>query len=66
MLSIIFGLIFLIGGLTGKIPMPGMEDGRQTALIGLLLIAWGVFCIWREVQKIKAKEAKQGKGGKKK
>jgi hypothetical protein len=43
MLSIIIGLVMLIGGLSGKLALKGTESGGALAVLGGVLIAWGVF-----------------------
>jgi len=43
MLSIILGLVMVIGGLTGKLVLRGTESGGALAVLGGVLIAWGLY-----------------------
>ena len=54
MLNIIMGLVLSIGGFLGKLPFTESQN-RNLAFLGLFFIAWGVYRIWREVQKINNK-----------
>lgn len=47
-INIIFGLIMAIGGLTGKLALRGTDSGGALAALGLALIAWGAFKLWRQ------------------
>lgn len=49
MWNIIIGIVFVIGGLTGKLALLGTNSGGLLALLGGGLIGWGV------VQMIRAK-----------
>lgn len=42
-ISIIIGIVFIIGGLTGKLVLIGTHSGPALAVVGGLLIALGVF-----------------------
>jgi len=42
--SIIIGLVFIVGGLSGQLPLIGTNSGVALAVVGLLLIGRG---IWR-------------------
>ncbi|MBL9154891.1 MAG: hypothetical protein JNK37_20590 [Verrucomicrobiales bacterium] len=42
MWNIIIGIVFVIGGLTGKLALIGTNSGGLLALFGAGLIVWGV------------------------
>jgi hypothetical protein len=42
MWNIIIGLIFLIGGLSGKLALIGTNSGVALAVVGGALIIWGI------------------------
>lgn len=42
-ISIIIGIVFIIGGLSGKLVLIGTHSGIGLAVVGGLLIALGVF-----------------------
>ncbi len=44
MSSIIIGLVFIVGGLSGQLALIGTNSGVALAVVGLLLIGRG---IWR-------------------
>ena len=41
--NIIIGIIFIIGGLSGKLALIGTNSGPALAVVGGLLIAFGVY-----------------------
>jgi hypothetical protein len=43
LVNIIFGLIFIIGGLTGKLTMRGTQSGHALAVVGVVLLGLGVY-----------------------
>jgi hypothetical protein len=43
--SIVLGLVFIIGGLSGKLALRGTESGPALAVIGVALIGLGIFRI---------------------
>lgn len=43
MVSIILGIIFIIGGLSGNMALRGTGSGGALAVVGGLMVAWGVF-----------------------
>jgi len=47
MWNIIIGLVFLIGGLSGKLALRGTGSGIALAAIGGALMIWGIFQIFR-------------------
>lgn len=42
MWNIIIGIVFVIGGLTGKLALIGTNSGPLLALLGGGLIVWGI------------------------
>ena len=53
--SIIIGLVFIVGGLSGRLALIGTNSGVALAVVGLLLIGRG---IWR-IRKQRAARAPQ-------
>jgi predicted phage tail protein len=51
MRSIIIGLIFIVGGLSGKLALIGTNSGEALAAVGAALLIWGV------VQMVRARRA---------
>ena len=43
--SIIIGLVFIVGGLTGQLALRGPESGPLLALVGVGLIGLGIYRI---------------------
>jgi hypothetical protein len=43
--SIIIGLVFIVGGLTGQLALRGTESGPLLALVGVGLIGLGIYRI---------------------
>lgn len=41
--DIIIGLVFIIGGLSGKLSLIGTNSGLLLALVGLGILGWGVY-----------------------
>jgi hypothetical protein len=50
--KIIIGLAFIIGGLSGKLVLIGTQSGAALAVVGDIMLAWGIFNI------AKARQAK--------
>lgn len=50
--NILFGVIFIVGGLSGKLALRGTDSGPALAALGAGLLVWGI------VQVVKQK--KQG------
>jgi hypothetical protein len=48
-ISIVIGLVFIIGGLSGKMVMRGTENGYALAAIGAVFIGLGIFRMTRKV-----------------
>jgi len=42
MINIIIGIIFIVGGLSGKIALRGTGSGIALAVIGAGLVVWGI------------------------
>jgi hypothetical protein len=42
-LNIILGLVFIVGGMSGKLVLRGTHSGEAIAVFGIVLIALGVF-----------------------
>ena len=41
-LNIIIGIVFIIGGLTGNLALIGTNSGPALAVLGVVLVIWGV------------------------
>jgi hypothetical protein len=50
MLKIIIGLVMLIGGLSGKLVLVGTNSGVALAVLGGILIVWGIVKMIRQKQ----------------
>ncbi len=48
MSSIIIGLVFIAGGLSGKLALVGTNSGMALAVVGVLLIGRGIYRIRRQ------------------
>jgi len=48
MISIIIGVVFIIGGLSGKMVLIGTHSGPALAVVGVLMILWGLFKMARQ------------------
>ena len=46
-LNIIIGLVFIVGGLSGKLALIGTNNGTFLAMAGGALIIWGVYRLKR-------------------
>ncbi len=42
MWNIVIGLVFVMGGLTGKLALRGTQSGGALAVVDGILIVWGV------------------------
>lgn len=51
--NIVIGLIFLIGGLSGKIAIRGTDSSTGAAILGGALVIWGI------VQLVRSKSQKE-------
>ena len=43
LINIIFGLVFIVGGLSGKLVLIGTHSGPALAGLGVLLLILGIF-----------------------
>ena len=50
MWNIIIGLVFIIGGLSGKLALRGTNSTAALVVIGFGLAGWGVFQVMRKRQ----------------
>jgi hypothetical protein len=48
-ISIIIGLVFIIGGLTGKLSLRFTDSGYALAVVGVLLICLGIYRVVKKV-----------------
>jgi hypothetical protein len=48
MRNIIIGIIFIIGGLSGKLVFIGTSSGGLLAAVGVALVIWGAYNIYTE------------------
>lgn len=53
MSSIIIGIIFIVGGLSGKLSLIGTNSGMALAAVGAALVGWGI------VKMVRARKAQQ-------
>ncbi len=51
MWNIVIGIVFIVGGLSGKLALIGTNSGEALAAVGAGLLVWGV------VQMVRAKKA---------
>ncbi len=42
MFKIIIGVVFIIGGLSGKLVLMGTQSGVALAVVGAVLVVWGI------------------------
>jgi len=45
MVKIILGVVFIIGGLSGKFVLIGTNSGVALAVVGAVMIVWGILRI---------------------
>ena len=50
-IDIIIGLVLVIGGLSGKLVFIGTQSGPLLAVLGLGLVGWGGYRIWKDEKK---------------
>jgi len=48
MSSIIIGLVFIVGGLSGTLALVGTNSGTALAVVGVLLVGRGIYRIRRQ------------------
>ncbi len=46
-INIVLGIIFIIGGLTGRMVLIGTQSGPALALVGLALLGLGIYRMTR-------------------
>jgi len=51
MISIIIGIVMIIGGLSGKLVLIGTNSGVALAVLGVVLVIWGIVKIVRQKQR---------------
>ena len=42
MVKIIIGLVMVVGGLSGKLVLVGTQSGVALAVLGVVMIVWGI------------------------
>jgi len=42
-INIIIGIIFIIGGLSGRLTLIGTHNGPALAVVGVILVAFGIY-----------------------
>jgi hypothetical protein len=47
MLNIILGILFIIGGLSGKLVFIGTNSGVLLAVVGFILVIWGAYRMYQ-------------------
>lgn len=45
--NILFGIVFIVGGLSGKLALRGTESGPALAAVGMGLLIWGAVQVVR-------------------
>jgi hypothetical protein len=50
MLNIILGILFIIGGLSGKLVFIGTNSGVLLAVVGFILVIWGAYRMYQQRQ----------------
>jgi predicted phage tail protein len=51
MIKIIIGIVFIIGGLSGKLVLIGTNSGVALAALGAALVVWGIVRMVRQKQR---------------
>lgn len=51
MWNIVIGIVFIVGGLSGKLALIGTDSGPALAVVGAGLLIWGI------VQQLRARKA---------
>jgi hypothetical protein len=49
--NLLFGLVFMLGGLSGKIVLLGTQSSPAAAALGGVMMAWGASQLWRSRNK---------------
>jgi hypothetical protein len=47
MWNILIGILFIIGGLSGQFALRGTDSSGGLAVVGVLLLIWGIFQVVR-------------------
>jgi hypothetical protein len=50
MWNIVIGVVFIIGGLSGQLALRGTESGPALAVLGGVLLIWGIVQVVRRRQ----------------
>ncbi|HUE36526.1 MAG TPA: hypothetical protein VMO20_03985 [Candidatus Acidoferrum sp.] len=50
MIKIIIGIVFIVGGLSGKLVLLGTQSGIALAVLGAVLVVWGIVRMIRQRQ----------------
>jgi hypothetical protein len=48
MISVIIGIVFIVGGLTGNLTLIGTNSGAALAIVGVFLLGRGVYRLRRQ------------------
>jgi uncharacterized membrane protein HdeD (DUF308 family) len=48
MISIIIGIVMIVGGLSGKLVLIGTQSGIALAVLGAVLVVWGIIKMVRQ------------------
>lgn len=48
--NILFGIVFIVGGLSGKLALRGTDSGPALAALGAGLLIWGIVQVVRSRQ----------------
>lgn len=48
--NILFGVIFIVGGLSGKLALRGTDSGPALAALGAGLLIWGIVQVVKQKQ----------------
>jgi uncharacterized membrane protein HdeD (DUF308 family) len=51
MISIIIGIVMIVGGLSGKLVLIGTQSGIALAVLGAVLVVWGIIKMVRQKQR---------------
>jgi len=50
MWNIIIGLVFIVGGLSGRLALIGTNSGIALAVLGVILVIWGIVQVAKRSQ----------------
>ena len=51
MIKIIIGIVFIVGGLSGKLVLIGTNSGVALAVLGAVMVVWGIINLVRRGQR---------------